>query len=343
MLLGIWFWLCSTTIVGAALVLLCGACIATLLGFLGALAWPLALLDHLRPHYVLCIGVASFFLLFCRAERSRTKPFLLLGLVALSINMSLLLPLIIPHNRSAPSLNGLSSTSETSLSILHFNLDRENRQRQSVITYLDQQEADILLLQEITPDWLSLIEQELIHYEIVTALPQSNSQGSAVLKRRDEQLSTNLAVTSTQIHAFPSDSTRSILSAEVTLNGQTMTLLSLHVTRPRNASTSEFQKTELEAIAHWVHTIQPPTHPVIILGDFNSTPWSQVFHTFQRQSGLSLAQQGWGLKPTWPTRLPSWLQIPIDCCLHSSSLTTVDYQVGPHLGSDHHPITVRLG
>ena len=121
-----------------------------------------------------------------------------------------------------------------------------------------------------------------------------------------------------------------------------MTILSVHVTRPRNASTSQFQKLELDAIAQWVQATEAPHHPVIILGDFNSTPWSQGFRTFQRQSRLSLAQHGWGLKPTWPTLLPPWLQIPIDCCLHSSSLLTVNYWVGPNLGSDHRPIAVQL-
>ena len=336
MLLGGWFWLCSAIVMGAA--------IATFLGFLGSLAWSLALLEHLRPHYVLSIGAASLFLWFWRSERTLAKPILFIGLIALSINLSLLLPLIF-HNSLIPLLDRSASPPVPHLSILHFNLDRENRQRDRVINYLNQQRVDLLLLQEITPEWLEKIEQDLTHYDIVTAFPQSNSQGSALLKRRTEikaPQTPKLDIIRTQVNAFPEQSTRLMLSAEVKWNDQMMSILSLHVTRPRNASTSDFQKTELEAIAKWSQATQTPTHSVIIVGDFNSTPWSQGFRTFQHQSDLILAQQGWGLKPTWPAQLPAFLQIPIDCCLHSTTLTTVRYQVGPNLGSDHRPITVQL-
>ena len=172
-----------------------------------------------------------------------------------------------------------------------------------------------------------------------------DSQGSALLQRRSEgqtRTPATIDIISTQVNAFPSTSTRPILSAEVNWQGQEMSILSLHVTRPRNASTARFQQIELEAIAQWVQTTQTPSHSVIILGDFNSTPWSQIFRTFQRQSGLSLARQGWGLKPTWPAWLPPFLQIPIDCGLHSPSLTPAKYQVGPNLGSDHRPIKLQI-
>lgn len=204
------------------------------------------------------------------------------------------------------------------------------------------------LLQEITPDWLQCIEHGLTDYAVVMAVPRTDSQGSVILQRRPSSTTEPgdekqvLSIISSQSNAFPQLSPRPILSTVVGWHGQEISILSLHVCRPGNASMTEFQQKELDAIAQWVHTIQTPTHPVIILGDFNSTPWSQGFRTFQRQSGLSLAQQGWGLKPTWPTWLPPFLQIPIDCCLHSLSLTTVGYQVGPHLGSDHRPITVWL-
>ena len=98
----------------------------------------------------------------------------------------------------------------------------------------------------------------------------------------------------------------------------------------------------IAAIATWIQQQQSLTHPMVVLGDFNSTPWSRAFRTFQQQSGLTLSQHGIGLKPTWPAQLPTGFKIPIDTCLHSPSLRTLNYRVGPSVGSDHHPIAVQL-
>lgn len=337
------------------LLLTVGMAIATVLGFFGALSWQLALLDHLRPHYILGLGLATILLWCYGSGQSTTKVVLLVGLVTVSINATLLLPIMVPRpfphsfHISFPHSTFRTEVSRSdSLSIMLLNLARNNRQRDRVIDYLNQQDAEILLLQELTPEWLTRIEQDLTHYDIVKALPQTNSQGSAILQRRSlgqessDQSSSAPKLLSTRVNAFPERSTRPILSAEINWQGQSMSLLSLHVTRPMSASNARYQQVELAAITQWVQATETPSHPVIVMGDFNNTPWSQVFRTFQRQSELSLAQHGWGLKSTWPTSLPPVLQIPIDCCLHSPSLKTIHYQVGPNLGSDHRPIAVRL-
>lgn len=330
-------------------VVLIGAAIATVLGFLGNLSWALGLLDHLRPHYVIMLLITGSILWVIGSSKALAKPILWLGIVTLGINLAVLLPFMLPSYSSLSRLANAARAKE--LTILHLNLDRENQQRDRVINYLNQQHADLLLLQEITPNWLTLLENALADYEVVTALPQTDSQGSALLKRissaeDQDQNVPSPEIINTEVNAFPAGSTRPILTAVVNWQDQELSILSLHVTRPRNASTSEFQQKELEAIALWakqqVQPSQTSSHSVVVLGDFNSTPWSQGFRRFQKQSGLTLARQGWGLKSTWPAWLPPWLQIPIDCCLHSPTLKTIHYHVGPNLGSDHRPITVEL-
>ena len=83
------------------------------------------------------------------------------------------------------------------------------------------------------------------------------------------------------------------------------------------------------------------TLPVVVIGDFNATPWSYAFRDFSAETGLVNSQKGYGLAATWPTGLPITL-VPLDHMLHSESLTTVERDIGPDLGSDHLPLTVEV-
>jgi endonuclease/exonuclease/phosphatase (EEP) superfamily protein YafD len=83
------------------------------------------------------------------------------------------------------------------------------------------------------------------------------------------------------------------------------------------------------------------TMPVIVIGDFNATPWSYAFKDFSSETGLVNSQNGYGLDATWPSTFPVTL-VPLDHMLHSDSLTTVTRKVGPDLGSDHLPLLVEV-
>ena len=45
-------------------------------------------------------------------------------------------------------------------------------------------------------------------------------------------------------------------------------------------------------------------HPLILMGDFNTTPWSLAFRRLIRQTGLRNAAAGFGYLATWPVNRP---------------------------------------
>ena len=81
---------------------------------------------------------------------------------------------------------------------------------------------------------------------------------------------------------------------------------------------------------------------VIAIGDLNSTSWSGRFRQFQADSHLVNSQLGFGLQTSWPAKLPSLFRLPIDHCLHSKSIRTVERVIGSDIGSDHLPLLVKL-
>lgn len=81
--------------------------------------------------------------------------------------------------------------------------------------------------------------------------------------------------------------------------------------------------------------------PVIVAGDFNSTPFGRVHREFARESGLT----GWCPLlggGTWPARLPAWLSIPIDRVWTSAGMEMRSMHAGPRFRSDHRPIVARV-
>jgi endonuclease/exonuclease/phosphatase (EEP) superfamily protein YafD len=79
---------------------------------------------------------------------------------------------------------------------------------------------------------------------------------------------------------------------------------------------------------------------LILMGDFNSVPWSRVQRAFRDKTGLD-NQAGWD--STWPSFLPWPLRLPIDHVLTRGHLTVTHFAAGPETDSDHLPVIAEIG
>ena len=256
------------------------------------------------------------------------------SIVPLVVNFALILPLFVPSIL-------VSTQTEDTLRVLHLNLDRHNTNFAGVAGYIQQTDADIIFLQEVTPTWLSEIESQVSRYTARLSRPQNDSQGVALLVPVES--SPNIEIVAAQIIHLRAYSTRPLIETQIRWGETEIMLLSLHVTRPRNRGTSQFQQVEFASTAGWSQQQAGQNRQAIVIGDFNTTPWSDRFRQLLAESGLVRSNPGWGPKTTWPASLPPLLRIPIDLCLQSRSLTRLSHNTGPHLGSDHLPLWVEFG
>ena len=81
--------------------------------------------------------------------------------------------------------------------------------------------------------------------------------------------------------------------------------------------------------------------PLVVVGDFNNTPWSASFHAFLAVSGLHDSAQGRGPLLTWPTGAPL-MRIPIDQCFYSDCVQILSKRLGTDIGSDHLPLIIDV-
>jgi endonuclease/exonuclease/phosphatase (EEP) superfamily protein YafD len=98
-----------------------------------------------------------------------------------------------------------------------------------------------------------------------------------------------------------------------------------------------WQSVQMAVLAGYVQSLGPDR---IVMGDFNSTPWSDVQVAFRK--ALLLDNRG-PLPLTWPTRLPAPLRVPIDTVFVGGGLSLRDLHAGPDLGSDHLPVIAEIG
>lgn len=79
---------------------------------------------------------------------------------------------------------------------------------------------------------------------------------------------------------------------------------------------------------------------LVLMGDFNSTPWSRVQRAFRDTTGLD-NQAGWDF--TWPSSLPWPLRLPLDHVLARGHLVVTRFAAGPKTDSDHLPVVAEIG
>ena len=80
---------------------------------------------------------------------------------------------------------------------------------------------------------------------------------------------------------------------------------------------------------------------VLVMGDFNATPFSPIFAEFLKATHLKNSLDGFGWQPSWPS-LISFLGIPIDHVFVSSELIVKQRFIGPSISSDHLPVIAKL-
>jgi endonuclease/exonuclease/phosphatase (EEP) superfamily protein YafD len=81
--------------------------------------------------------------------------------------------------------------------------------------------------------------------------------------------------------------------------------------------------------------------PLVVTGDFNTTPYSPIFTDWIERTGLTDVRRGRGLGYSWPTFLPI-ASIPIDHCVVSKEFRVIAERRLPSIGSDHYPILTVL-
>lgn len=216
----------------------------------------------------------------------------------------------------------------TVLRVLHFNVLHVNDRYADVEAFLREQNADVVVIQELDPKWRTALQGFTGSYPHRLIEPRRGATGMALLSR--------YPLDGAKIN-LEADADWFYITATAEVDGRKLDLTAIHPPPPIGGRRSSTRNRIMKEVGY-----RGAAHgPHIVLGDFNCTPWSPHFRKLRKATGTRDAALGQGVMFTWyPSVLP--VAIPIDHVLVSPEISVHDYQVGPNLGSDHRAVTVDL-
>ncbi len=214
------------------------------------------------------------------------------------------------------------------LTVVHLNTQAGNQDKAAVVEFVRTADADIVVLTEVTPALLQLLEAATLPFQPVAGTPPVTPIGLLALARHP---SVSGQLTNLGVSGVPG----LILDARV--GNRSVEILAFHTSSPGREARSTARDDQLAGAAS---RVLERDSPMILIGDFNATPWTGAFRDLL-DAGLVDAQRGRGVAGSRPA---GWgpFKIPIDHLLHTPELTTTSFSFGPSAVSDHQSLRVTV-
>lgn len=222
--------------------------------------------------------------------------------------------------------------------ILQVNVLVSNQNYKSVSRLLRETPADVISLQEITRPWFRHLQQTGVFSRFPYQVVHLES-GTLLASRKPLKDSRIILIPNNRPGDFLHQGKGSILLSTLQLGSRPVSLIALHPPIPLTS----FHATQYTRYLQALQTAQPSLKPdKILIGDLNTTPWSENYRKYRRILNLQDMRAHQGFNPTWNVYLPIFL-IPIDHILASTTFVSVEQKLGPLTGSDHLPVYLELG
>ncbi len=279
----------------------------------------LELTTHFRLQYIIAsLVVAGMLMIF------QSWKFLPIALLCAGLNFVY----VLPYYRAVPQAE--SDSSSVRLRLFHANVLKVNKNYKRLFELVLKNDADVVVLQEFTPEWASeakVLEEKYPYFELC---PRPSGAGMALFSR--------YPISSREVLQLD-ETTHIGIVAKLDVQGKGITVLAIHPTVPLTKFKFVNRNRQFEGSAKLLKNISGPK---LLIGDLNTSMWSPYFVNLVKDSGLRDARLGFGLKTSWPHPLPAFMRLPIDHCLVSDELRVEKIEVGKSNGSDHRPLIVEL-
>ncbi|WP_299489059.1 endonuclease/exonuclease/phosphatase family protein [Acaryochloris sp. IP29b_bin.137] len=284
-------------------------------------SYPLALGKELWP-YLCLIPVFGFG--FRLSHRSLRRQYLRLGIATL---LAVLMATPWLQWVGMPKLG----SHPDGLRVMSYNIWTQNSDYAAIQQSIQQENPDILFLTEINLSVMDEIKNRLDY-----PYHQHSKLGSNAIFSRYPLLSVTAEYPNVTDHGLNFS-----LVAQVQMPQELLTVIGIHPPIPLTRSSFAVRNQQFERIAPFIEKI---SNRVIVMGDFNTSPWSPYFSQFLQAADLSSVTQGQGIWATWSyeSTFPHLLaKIPIDH-IASRGFDGIEAWVGQANGSDHRPIVAVL-
>lgn len=230
------------------------------------------------------------------------------------------------------------------LTVMTYNVLFANTDAAPIATNISQAAPDLVAFQELTPLLAQQLEREIgSRYPYRTPLHAANCHAEVAI----------WSYYPLQVESVDEDVLCRVRSVLVNFAGQTVRVVDIHAwpfTGLDQASIERSFDWRREQITLILDTVEGQPEPLILLGDLNSTPTHEIYHTLSAHLVDAFREAGWGLGHTFPTTGGRFWGVPypdrlvrIDHIFHSDEWRAETAWVGEWDGfSDHLPVVARL-
>lgn len=287
--------------------------------------WVFDILNNFHPHYLLLL--TAVFLLFLQQKRKW-----LAGITAVFalIPLTLITPYYLPQNANPQTL----ISNPRSIRLFMSNVYSFRPNLNSVLDLAHESNADIIVLLEMIP----------LHYNEVQTLRQTHPYFFHEPRITGKAIFSRLPLRTIRLKPFAGE--RIDVIVEVGAE-RPFTLIATHLKPTVSAVKAAQRNAHFADMARYVTQLR---EPVVLIGDFNSSPWSVYYQEFVRETGLKDGRLGNGILPTWPAPRFALNQFPhltlaltpLDHALYSHTITWHTFERGRYVGSDHYPLLIEF-
>ncbi len=298
----------------------------TVLAEFGEEWWVADLFAHFRYHYVLgALLLAAIAVALGRRGASVAAACLVLPQL-----WAVAAP---PRTPEAPRASAHASVRVMSVNVLW-----SNRRYDDVVRAVEREAPDVLALQEITSQWHAVIDR------LAARLPHVAPAGWR-MQRSDNVLLSRFPITESRV-VVPPNQYRPFthVEAKLAVNGKSVRVLAVHPPLPAGPIHTAIRQANFD---YYAKLAAETERPLLIVGDFNITPYSPRFRALLRDGGLRYVHLGWNWPRSWPSASHCCLNryirgFPIDHVLTSRHFAAVSGQALEDIGSDHYPVRADL-
>jgi endonuclease/exonuclease/phosphatase (EEP) superfamily protein YafD len=298
---------------------------------------PLATFESFLPHMTAAsLPLALLALCF------RPRWLALLGPLVFIWNIFTIWPYLPPQDDA-----GTAAESAPALKVVSANVWYRNDGYAAAIHYLEASDADVIGLIEVTPQWLTALQPLYAKYPYRIDCMQSLPPCEMLLMSK---------------HPFQrayagriEGRSPTIAWGEIAFQGRTITVAATHLAWPLRAAMDSdrviagaalqpaladaYPLVQSEQAANLAQYLKGLGPDLVLMGDFNSVPWSRTQESLRAATGLENAGP---MVPSWPSWQPEWIRLPIDQIMTRGALSRRNFKSGFYIGSDHLPVEAEI-
>ena len=300
--------------------------LGTILAELGERWWIADLFAHFRYHYALgALLLAGAALVLGRRVA---------GLAAACLIGAQIWAIAAPPR--TPVLD--NPAAGTPLRVMSVNVLVVNPRQDDVIKAIERAAPDIVALQEISRAWHPVVERLAKRLPHVAPADWRTQPSDNILLSRHPIVESRVIVPPGPARWFAH------VEATVSVRGAPIRVLAVHPPLPAGPLLTDIRQAHLD---YYARVAAASALPLLIVGDFNITPYSPRFRALLREGGLRYVHLGWAWPRSWPSASRGSYRryvrgFPIDHVLTSRHFAVAAARAAEDVGSDHYPVVADL-